>query len=540
MIRIPQSIVFQQSGINYISIRFSNPNWKKLHDLTNWAGFSILFADYNYAVKSSIENERSTLLEQLIFLIPALLLAILHSFIYIFDRKTKQNLFYVFFLISFSLYIFLVYFFKFTPDQITSAYLNRFFVLLLNYILLFGAFTIFKVCNYNQKFLFLFWVLATLLGLLGFLFPGKPTIYYITYGFIVYVSFRAGKALAQKNIGEHVKIIRIGFILFSISGVYQILLSFGLVVPIFGIYSVFLYGILFFILFMSIGLAKEFVDNKKKLEIQLHQVKELSEKTLQQELAAKELETEKKYLELENERKSTELDDAKNLQLSMLPNNIPEFKNLELFFYLKTATEVGGDYYDIIPISDNSLIIAIGDATGHGAKAGLMVAVMKSLFKSLAPKYLITDFFKKSNEIIKDMKLGNLFMSLSMVRINDNYVVFSSAGMPPTMIYRANTKKIEKFIFKSMPLGAFKDFPYETKETTLYPGDVILSFSDGLSELFNDRKKMFGLEKIEKILKESGELQSKEIIDEIIKNSNEWLKNSIQNDDITIVAIKYK
>jgi len=291
---------------------------------------------------------------------------------------------------------------------------------------------------------------------------------------------------------------------------------------------------------MSIGLAKEFVENRKNLEKKLIEIKELSQKTLEQELTAKELETERKILHLENERKSVELDEARKLQLSMLPSKVPEFDNLELSFYIKTATEVGGDYYDIVPLSKSSLIVAIGDATGHGAKAGLMVAVMKSLFRSLSPKYLINDFFAKSNEIIKEMKLGNLFMSFSMLRINGNYLILSSAGMPPTFIYRADSKKVETFLFKSMPLGAFKDFPYENNETEIKSGDVILSFSDGLSELFNSKKEMFGIKNIEKILIESAQLSPEDLINKFVFEINEWSEGKLPDDDITMLVIKIK
>ena len=541
MIRIPQILVFEKPGENILSIRFANPNWKKLHDANSWSGFRIVFVDYSYSIENKIKSDRSSLIEELIFLIPALLLALLHSFIFIFDRRKTQNFYYVLFLLSFAAFIFIVYYFKYSSDQLTVSFVNRFSILLLNYILLFGALTIFKICSFKQKYIIWFFITASLLGLFGFLFPGENSLYYVSYVFIIFISYRAGTALAiKKNISHNVKIIRVGFIFLSLSGIYQILLSFGIVGPLLGSYNIFLFGVLIFLLSMSIGLAKEFVDNQKNLEMQLSQVKQLSAKTLQQELNAKELETEKKYLQIENERKSKELSDARKLQLSMLPKDIPNFKNLEIATYIDTATEVGGDYYDIISLSESNLIVALGDATGHGAKAGLMVAIMKSMFKSLASNYLIKDFFSKCNDIIKDMKLGNLFMSLSMLRINGNYIVASSAGMPPILIYRSSTKKISSLLFKSMPLGAFKNFPYEEKETEVQPGDVIFIFSDGLSELFNNEKEMLGMENIKDQFLDSASEPTNKIIDGFKKKIGDWSQSKPIDDDITMIVIKFK
>ena len=95
----------------------------------------------------------------------------------------------------------------------------------------------------------------------------------------------------------------------------------------------------------------------------------------------KERET-KKFLEIENERKTKELEEAKQLQLSMLPKSLPNLPHLDIAVYMKTATEVGGDYYDFHVHPDGTLTVILGDATGHGMMSGMMVSIMKSLFMS--------------------------------------------------------------------------------------------------------------------------------------------------------------
>ncbi|MDX1700661.1 MAG: two-component regulator propeller domain-containing protein, partial [Melioribacteraceae bacterium] len=100
------------------------------------------------------------------------------------------------------------------------------------------------------------------------------------------------------------------------------------------------------------------------------------------ELQAKAAEAQASVIQAENERKTKELEEARKLQLSMLPKEIPQLPNLDIAVYMKTATEVGGDYYDFHLHSDGTLTVVLGDATGHGMQSGMMVSIMKSLFMS--------------------------------------------------------------------------------------------------------------------------------------------------------------
>ena len=89
----------------------------------------------------------------------------------------------------------------------------------------------------------------------------------------------------------------------------------------------------------------------------------------------------------------------------MLPKCLNDLPGIDICFEMTTATEVGGDYYDYFITNDGTLNIAIGDATGHGTKAGLMVATIKSLFNALGANMMIPDFFNRCTEIIKKMNL---------------------------------------------------------------------------------------------------------------------------------------
>ena len=182
-------------------------------------------------------------------------------------------------------------------------------------------------------------------------------------------------------------------------------------------------------------------------------------------------------------RQTHELEEARKLQLSMLPNEIPNHPNLEIAVSMETATEVGGDYYDFAVGLDGTLNIALGDATGHGMQAGTLVTIMKGIFTLEAGKSDVLPFFKKSVEAIKEIKLGRLMMAFVFLKIKDSQLSLSNAGVPPVYIYRKDKNEVEEIDNKGMPLGAINNFPYKETKTELKNGDVIFLLSDGFPEL---------------------------------------------------------
>ena len=128
-------------------------------------------------------------------------------------------------------------------------------------------------------------------------------------------------------------------------------------------------------------------------------------------------EAQNKIIQAENDRKTKELEEARQLQLSMLPKELPQLPNLDIAVYMKTATEVGGDYYDFNIDGNGTLTVLVGDATGHGMMSGMMVSIMKSFFISNRNSIELKQFFENANNSLKDMQLGRLMMALIGVQI---------------------------------------------------------------------------------------------------------------------------
>ena len=244
--------------------------------------------------------------------------------------------------------------------------------------------------------------------------------------------------------------------------------------------------------------------------------------------------------EAESERKSKELEEARQLQLSMLPKELPQLPHLDIAVYMKTATEVGGDYYDFHIGLDGVLTVVVGDATGHGLNAGTMVTSTKSLFNALAPNPNIIETFHEMTRCLKLMRLEKLSMCMAMLKISGNKLTMSSAGMPPVYLYRNGTQSVEEHVMKGMPLGTFSDFPYSLKETILETGDTIMLMSDGFPELFNDNKEMYGYNKARRYFEDIGNKEPEEIIRKFKDEGSNWVNDRDPDDDVTFVVIKVK
>jgi serine phosphatase RsbU (regulator of sigma subunit) len=244
----------------------------------------------------------------------------------------------------------------------------------------------------------------------------------------------------------------------------------------------------------------------------------------------------------ESKRKSLELEEARKFQLSMLPKRIPKLPHLEIAVSMKTASEVGGDYYDFMVAKDGALFVVCGDATGHGFKAGTMVSVIKTLFVAnvLDPAEDFNRFFNDCTGTIKKVGVSNLHMALTLLKIDNYECSISSAGMPPVFISRKENNIVETIILKGPPLGAIKKFNYHHDYVHMEPGDTILLLTDGLPELFNRDKEMFGYDRVRECFKEVGEESPGEIVSCLNKRAEKWLNYKPQDDDMTFVVIKFK
>lgn len=466
------------------------------------------------------------LVQQIFFTTLAASFGILHLMLYLYNRRFKSNLLFSIFLFFYALNIFFDYQANLVAADQQLLYL-RLHRAVMPYTSLFAL--LFLYYAFNFKIPKYFWGLAGIVALTGIVAIIQPVEYFefVLFPFLV-VIVECIRVLnsAIKEEKNDAWLIGAGFVLLFLFSSYDVFMDLNVISPFNEIQNGYPFGFVGLIFCSSTYLARDFARANSTI--------------LKKEREAREMEIERIVLEAEDQRKAQELQEARDVQLSLLPKCITDLQNFEFCFEMHPATEVGGDYYDYSVSDSGEVSIAIGDATNHGMKAGMMVSIMKSLFISHIDHMEIREFLNHSSRIIKQMKLKNLFMALMIIKINGNKLRISSAGIPPLLIYRKDTGEIQEIKIKGMPLGSLDSFPYETVETELNENDVVLLMTDGLAELFNDEKDSFGINRIKKIFLENIEKPVNDIVESLYTAGKDWRHSAKQNDDITFVSFRYK
>jgi len=205
---------------------------------------------------------------------------------------------------------------------------------------------------------------------------------------------------------------------------------------------------------------------------------------------------------------------------------------------MQTAAEVGGDYYDYSVQDDNWMTLALGDATGHGLKAGIMVAAAKSYFHMLSAEKNQVDMIQQMSSGLRNMDLRLMYMGMIIMRCRGLEAEIVSAGMPPVLWFRKKMHTVERVTLKGLPLGTPVTYPYQNRLLKLEHGDVLLLMSDGLMELFNEQRQLLGIERIEQELMKKSCSTSSEIIKHMRSLMLSWSGDKKNEDDVTLMAIK--
>jgi len=223
----------------------------------------------------------------------------------------------------------------------------------------------------------------------------------------------------------------------------------------------------------------------------------------------------------------------------MLPRELPAAPGLDVAAATHTAAEVGGDYYDLRTGGDGTLLIAFGDATGHGLSAGIVVTAAKALFTSLPVDGPLPDLLAVCDQVLRGMRHPGLQMCLALARISPREAAVASAAMPPILVHRFSSGAIEELGAGDLPLGSRIPLRFEERRTDLSPGDTLLFASDGFAELFDSEGRELGYSGIAATFREAARGSSaREVVDRLGAAAAAFRGARPQDDDVTFVVVR--
>ncbi|HMN48555.1 MAG TPA: SpoIIE family protein phosphatase [Ignavibacteriaceae bacterium] len=245
---------------------------------------------------------------------------------------------------------------------------------------------------------------------------------------------------------------------------------------------------------------------------------------------------------LEKQKLEEELDLARDIQRNLLPQKIPYYKNFEISAINLSSKQVGGDYYDVIRLDENNCCIAIADVSGKGVPASLLMANIQAFLQVICKQNVpLDEATGLINDLISQNTSDGRFITFFWGIFNDikKEVKYVNAGHNPPLLIRDG--KITKLSTGGIILGVMKTFiPYKSETVQLKSDDVLILFTDGISEAMNKNGEEFSDEALEKLALSLSGKPAEEILQEIKNEVQHFAEGAPQSDDITLVVIKVK
>ena len=249
---------------------------------------------------------------------------------------------------------------------------------------------------------------------------------------------------------------------------------------------------------------------------------------------------------VEKERLAEEMKLGRQIQMNLLPHTTPNIPGLSVEGLMQPAREIGGDYYDFITLPNkDELSIVIGDVSGKGVAAGLLMAMAKTAIHTLSQEQTSPkEILMRTNSILNQHVGGQKFMTMLYFRWNDlkKTLSYSSAGHEHILFFHAAENKVEAIQSGGFMLGMVADISQflEDKSITMHPNDKIVLYTDGVTEARNPQEEMFGLERLIDIVTKNTGKAATELMNTVKEEVYSFIGTREQYDDITLVVMEAK
>ena len=262
------------------------------------------------------------------------------------------------------------------------------------------------------------------------------------------------------------------------------------------------------------------------------------------EATVRELEASREVIRLktleERKQREQELALAQETQESLLPRSLPQFENFRIHAFNKPTRYVGGDFYDFLQLSSGEWVGVLADVSGKGMPAALLSSmVLGALSMEFRSRPQPQEVLNRVNHLLYEKSLPSQFVTLFLVLLDAQGMgQFISAGHNPAYLFRSATGTIEELFPDAFVLGMFDSASYQSRTLHLDKGDILVVYSDGLTDAENQQEEMFGEERLLKIIQQEAPSGSHALEQKLLQAIEEFTQDVPQNDDITFVVVE--
>ena len=251
----------------------------------------------------------------------------------------------------------------------------------------------------------------------------------------------------------------------------------------------------------------------------------------------------KRYIAEADARIDKELEYAKQIQLSALPTNYPNNEEFAIYAQMIAAKEVGGDFYDFYKLNDTSVAFLAADVSGKGIPAAMFMMTAKTIIKDLAESGMeVNEIFTKANEKLCENNESGMFVTawMGILDLKTGMLRYANAGHNPPLRKRADESFEYLKTRAGFVLAGMEGIRYKAGEITLYPGDRLFLYTDGVPEATNADNKLYGEDRLISFMNQNSNVKATELLPMLKANIDEFVGEAPQFDDITMLMLDYK
>ena len=251
----------------------------------------------------------------------------------------------------------------------------------------------------------------------------------------------------------------------------------------------------------------------------------------------------KRYIAEAAARIDKELEYAKQIQLSALPTNFPKNEEFEIYAQMIAAKEVGGDFYDFYKLNDTTIAFLVADVSGKGIPAAMFMMTAKTIIKDLAESGMaVNEIFTRANEKLCENNESGMFVTawMGILDLTSGKMQFANAGHNPPVLKRAGGEFEYLKTRAGFVLAGMEGVRYRVGELTLYPGDRLFLYTDGVPEATNTENKLYGEDRLLAFMNRNALVEATAFLPALKADIDAFVGEAPQFDDITMLMFDYK